>query len=163
MREMRGDNRTVAFWGLGTGIFVTLFLIVRNLTLSMGSAAIGGVDTFLIFAAIVLAMISARRSPPLPFIRALRLGTGITFVSATLSRLYLFIHLRFIDDGWFDALKEHWISRMRSQGVGEEQIRQFAEEFSPTPLGYAAWDAVSILVAGFVFSAILALFLRKAD
>ena len=94
-------------------------------------------------------------------------GVGIGFwagtVSSIISSIFTYIYIKFIDDGFLQAIKDKQIESMQARGMSDEQIDQamkFASGFS-SPEAIFGFGIVFGILGGIIIGLLVALFTKK--
>ena len=97
--------------------------------------------------------------------KALGSGTLISFFASIIMAFYLYIFIFFIDPSLVDVILEQAENDMIDAGQSDEQIAlamKYTRMFV-TPFWMSIMSVVVYTVIGFVFSLIIAIFLKKED
>jgi len=96
-------------------------------------------------------------------------GVGIGFwagmVSSVISSIFTYVYVKFIDDGFLQAIKDKQIESMQERGMSDEQIdqaMQFAGAFS-TPEAILGFGIVFGIIGGVIIGLLVALFTKKSN
>jgi hypothetical protein len=124
-----------------------------------------GLVAFLILiAAVVLAHLSYRKAnrETMGYGTGVLLGIVVTAISALISRVYLFIHLKFISAELLDYTVEKQALAYEQYGLGPEEIDRALAGWTYTLPGFVILGFAISLVLGVILSLIIAAITRKS-
>ncbi|MBI2966921.1 MAG: DUF4199 domain-containing protein [Bacteroidetes bacterium] len=93
--------------------------------------------------------------------KSLGTGTLIIFFCGILAGFFNYVFHSFIDPGQFNSNLNLIIEQMENSGTPEEQVDMFIKMM--TPFTFAVAEVMGYTLLGFIFSLIIALFIRKTD
>ncbi|MFA8436977.1 MAG: DUF4199 domain-containing protein [Marinifilaceae bacterium] len=160
-------KHTFHFGALVGGLFIlaSLSFYLKEQPISMNEK-ISSINYFLTLTGIFFGVKRYRDyvlGGAITFGRALKAGVAILFVAALIYGVYIFIMMKFIDPGLLDQLFSIVRNNFEKSGFKGEQLDQFMEFYSQvTPEIYAFSEVFNKTFMGFIFSLMLAGFLRSS-
>jgi hypothetical protein len=97
--------------------------------------------------------------------QGLGIGTLLSVIGGTLSSIFTFIYLKFVDDSMLQMIRDKQIEAFEAQGMDDAQIEQAMEmagKFSG-PVAILIMGIVGSALVGFIISLIISLFTKKAN
>jgi tetrahydromethanopterin S-methyltransferase subunit G len=96
-------------------------------------------------------------------------GVGIAFwtsaISAVISNVFTFIYVKYVDEGFIQALKDQQYDQFVEQGMSDAQIDQAMEMSAAfmTPTMIAVFGLVGGIIIGLIIGLIISLFTQKKN
>jgi len=97
--------------------------------------------------------------------KAFNLGLSITAVAIVISTVFTYFHIKYINTGLIEFVKNKQYIKMQEQGMDELAIEQglsFSEPFM-TPIGFTLTSFVMSFLVGIIISLIVAAILKRPD
>lgn len=97
--------------------------------------------------------------------KALRAGTSISFFASVIMAFYLYLFMHFIDESFVEIILEQAENDMIDAGQSDEQIKMSMKytRMFVTPFWMSVMSIFVYTVIGFIFSLVIAMFLKKQD
>jgi hypothetical protein len=162
---------TVSQVGLRYGLILGLVSIVFGLILQMTGQAtnnwLSSIGYILFIVVIVLAHKAFKEGGDgfMSIGQGLGIGTLLSVIGGTLSSIFTFIYLKFVDDSMLQMIRDKQIEAFEAQGMDDAQIEQAMEmagKFSG-PVAILIMGIVGSALVGFIISLIISLFTKKAN
>jgi hypothetical protein len=162
---------TVSQIGLRYGLILGLLSIVFGLILQMtGQATNNWLSSigYIIFIVVIILAHKAFKEGGDGFMsigQGIGIGTLLSLIGGTLSSIFTFLYLKFVDDSMLQTIRDKQIEGMEAQGMDDAQIDQAMEiagKFSG-PVAILIIGIVGSIFIGFIISLIVALFTKKSN
>ena len=162
---------TVSQIGLRYGLILGLLSIVFSLILQMTGMAtnnwLGSIGYIFFIVVIVLAHKAFKEGGDgfMSIGQGIGIGTLLSLIGGTLSSIFTFLYLKFVDDSMLQTIREKQIEGMEAQGMDDAQIDQameIAAKFSG-PVAILIIGIIGSVFIGFIISLIVALFTKKSN
>lgn len=162
---------TVSQIGLRYGLILGLLSIVFGLILQMTGQAtnnwLSSIGYIFFIAVIVLAHKAFKEGGDgfMSIGQGIGIGTLLSLIGGTMSSIFTFIYLKFVDDSMLQTIREKQIEGMEAQGMDDAQIDQameIASKFSG-PVAILIIGIIGSVFIGFIISLIVALFTKKSN
>lgn len=155
--------------GLRIAFITSLILIIYSMILQLtGLAAnqyLGYVNHLIIIGGIIWAHKSYKEMGDgyMTYGQGLGLGVVVSGVSGTISILFLYLYIKFIDDSMIGLIMEQARRDMESKGMGDDEIEQAmaVTEKMMTPEMIVVFGILAALLFGFIFSLIISAFTKN--
>lgn len=161
--------QTTTSVGLKFGLFTAGILIIYDAILQISGLAsipeLGFVSLVVLLGGMVVAMNTFKKgnSGFMSYKQGLGIGTILIAVAATLSKIFNFCYINFIDDSNFLAMIEKQRTKMEEKGMDAAIMEKTLESMKKN--GYAAisifWTALGAVIIGFIISLIVAAIMKK--
>lgn len=164
--EHHSLNQVAMIHGLYLGLALILNTLIFYITGNPFSPYSGYLTYALILAGAGYAMwsfASMNTEEGLPYSRALGLGTLTSLFGSVLFGFFTFILYKYIDEGLIGKMLEFMETKLMEQGLKDETAEGFLAAYRKmtTPTFLSISQVISITIIGFIFSLILAIFLKK--
>jgi hypothetical protein len=162
---------TVSQIGLRYGLILGLVFVVFGLILQMTGLAtnnwINSISYIFLIIAIVMAHNAFKegRDGFMSIGQGIGIGTLMSLIAGTLSSIFTYIYIKFIDDSMMQLIKDKQIESMQAQGMDDAQIDQAMEiagKFS-SPEMILVFGILAITFFGFILALIVSLFTKKSN
>jgi hypothetical protein len=167
---MENENHSLNHFAMMHGLYLGFGLVLNQLVFYLIGIPFSQVSGLLTYAIIIagggFAMWSFGKlntEEGLPYSRALGLGTLVSLFGSLIAGLFTFILYKFIDAGMVDKMLANLEQILLSQGQGDDVVEaavSFYRKFM-SPAVVAIAQVISVIFWGFLFSLILAIFLKK--
>ncbi|MBV6646412.1 MAG: DUF4199 domain-containing protein [Cyclobacteriaceae bacterium] len=97
------------------------------------------------------------------FGQGLGLGTLLSAMSSSISSVFVFIYVKYVNDSYLEILKEAQIAKLEEDGMSDEQIEQsvgFIDLFI-SPMGMLIMGIVAGVFLGFLVSLVVSAFTKN--
>lgn len=167
---MENEHQSLNHFAMMHGLYLGFALVLNQLVFYLIGLPFSQVSGFLTYAIIIagngFAMWTYARmntEEGLPYSRALGLGTLVSLFGSLIAGLFTFILYKFIDAGMVDKMLANLEQVLLSQGQSDDLIESVVATYKKimTPAVVSIAQVISIIFWGFLFSLILAIFLKK--
>ena len=167
---MEEQSNSITPMAMSHGLYMGLALVLNSVVFYvMGSlfSNIGGYIAYgIIIAGIAWTMRTYRDNNPeagLSYGRALGLGTLQSLFASLILGFFTFVLFKLVDPSLLDKFFAFFEEQMLKNGTSENQIDTLMGFYRKmtTPLTYSLGQVFSVTLFGFIFSLILAIFLKK--
>ncbi|MDI9880864.1 DUF4199 domain-containing protein [Flectobacillus longus] len=165
MENQTTTTKVALKWGIIIGIFSVVFSTLIMVLGLMGNQAVGFVAYIVIGIGVFMAMNAYKKENNgfMSYGQGLGIGVLMAAVSGLLSSAYSFVYMKFIDPSVMDQIFKKAEADMEKKGLSAEQIDQAMEmsKVFMSPGAMFVWGVVGSILLGFVFSLIIAAFVKK--
>lgn len=154
-------------YGIITALSVVIYSLVINIARLNTSKALGWLVYLIIIVGIVKASQEFKKSTrgTMTFGEGFRIGAVICLITGTVSAIFTYIYLAFIDSSLIALGLEKARESMESQGLSEDKIEArlaVAAKFVTPPM-MSLWTLLGTIFIGLIISAIIAAITKKTD
>ncbi len=162
---------TVSQIGLRYGLILGLVSIVFGMILQLTGQAtnnwLGYIGYILFIVMIVLAHKAFKEGGDgfMSVGQGIGIGTLTSLIGGTMSSIFTFIYIKFVDDSMLQMIRDKQIEAMEKQGLDDAQIEQsmqIASKFSG-PVAILIIGIIGAVFVGFIISLIVSLFTKKTN
>lgn len=165
MENQTTTTKVALKWGIIIGICSVVFSTLIMVLGMVGNQAIGFVAYIIIGIGVFMAMNAYKKENNgfMSYGQGLGIGALMAAVSGLLSSAYSFVYMKFIDPSVMDQIFKKAEADMEKKGLSPEQIDQAMEmsKVFMSPGAMFVWGVVGSILLGFVFSLIIAAFVKK--
>ncbi|MDI9858925.1 DUF4199 domain-containing protein [Flectobacillus roseus] len=165
MENQTTTTKVALKWGIIIGICSVVFSTLIMVLGMVANQAIGFVAYIIIGIGVFMAMSAYKKENNgfMSYGQGLGIGALMAAVSGLLSSAYSFVYMKFIDPSVMDQIFKKAEADMEKKGLSPEQIDQAMEmsKVFMSPGAMFVWGVVGSILLGFVFSLIIAAFVKK--
>lgn len=149
------------------GVSVLYFLIAASMSLNTNEGP--GRWASIIFVIVILVLahqyFKERGNGFMSYGQGIGIGFWTTLISSTISSLFTYIYMKFIDSNWVEQLKEMQLEQLENRGMSDEEIEMTMSimEYFTTPGALFFFGIVGGIIGGVIFSLIVTLFTQKKN
>lgn len=165
MENQTTTTKVALKWGIIIGIFSVVFSTLIMVLGLVANQGVGFVAYIIIGIGVFMAMNAYKKENNgfMSYGQGLGIGALMAAVSGLLSSAYSFVYMKFIDPSVMDQIFKKAEADMEKKGLSPEQIDQAMEmsKVFMSPGAMFVWGVVGSILLGFVFSLIIAAFVKK--
>ena len=165
MENQTTTTKVALKWGIIIGICSVVFSTLIMVLGMVANQAIGFIAYIIIGIGVFMAMSAYKKENNgfMSYGQGLGIGALMAAVSGLLSSAYSFVYMKFIDPSVMDQIFKKAEADMEKKGLSPEQIDQAMEmsKVFMSPGAMFVWGVVGSIFLGFVFSVIIAAFVKK--
>jgi len=165
MENQTTTTKVALKWGIIIGICSVVFSTLIMVLGLVANQGVGFVAYIIIGIGVFMAMNAYKKENNgfMSYGQGLGIGTLMSAVSGLLSSAYSFVYMKFIDPSVMDQIFKKAEADMEKKGLSPEQIDQAIEmsKVFMSPGAMFVWGVVGSIFLGFVFSLIIAAFVKK--
>lgn len=167
---MEQEHQSLNYFSMMNGLYLGLGLVLNQLIFYVignpFSTAMGLLVYAILIGALGYAMWSFARlntEEGLPYSKALGLGTLVSLFGGIIFGFFTFILYKFIEPGLFDKFLATMEEKLLEQGYKDDMVEAMLGTYKKvtSPVLLAFGQVFSMTFIGFIFSLILAIFLKK--
>jgi hypothetical protein len=162
---------TVSQIGLRYGLILGLVFVVFGLILQMTGLATNNWISSISYVFLIIAIVMGHNAFKegsdgfMSIGQGIGIGTLMSLIAGTLSSIFTYIYIKFIDDSMMQMIKDKQIESMEAQGMDDAQIDQAMEiagKFT-SPEMILVFGILAITFFGFILALIISLFTKKSN
>ena len=165
MENQTTTTKVALKWGIIIGICSVVFSTLIMVLGMVANQAIGFIAYIIIGIGVFMAMSAYKKENNgfMSYGQGLGIGALMAAVSGLLSSAYSFVYMKFIDPSVMDQIFKKAEADMEKRGLSPEQIDHAMERSKGfvSPGAMFVWGVVGSIFLGFVFSVIIAAFVKK--
>lgn len=156
-KEFISSRPIAAKWGAISGVIGIISFLIQDFADMRQDPIFIGVGLVIMIALIFMAHSEYKREGDgfMDYGQGVGMGFWYGLVSSTISSIFTFVYVKFINPGFLDSIREQQIMDMEERGMSEAQIEQ-ALKMSESFSGPTAMLVMGIII-GVIFSLIVAL------
>lgn len=167
---MENEHPSLNHFAMMHGLYLGFALVINQLVfyvIGIPFSQVSGLLTYAIiiagngFAMWTYAKLNTEEG--LPYSRALGLGTLVSLFGSLIAGVFTFVLYKFIDAGMVDKMIANLEQMLLAQGQNDDTVETILATYKKimTPAIVSFAQVFSIILWGFLFSLILAIFLKK--
>lgn len=150
-------------YGLLTAIATIAYFILLHFAGQITNNLLMTLSLLLLIGGIILAHLSYKKANQgeMGYGKGLLIGTILSLVAAIVTRIYLYLHIKFIDSELLDYYVEAQSMGMEQRGIDPEQIDAITSGPLFSAEGFALMGLVFYFIVGVILSLIISAITRK--
>lgn len=154
-------------WGLILGVISVVFFLGIALTGSQGDGWANWVGVIPTIAILILAHKEFKESGDgyMSYGKGIGIGTLTVAINSVISTLFSYVYIKFVDDTYFDIVREKQIEGFQEQGMSDREIEtalSFSEGFM-SPETVLIMGIIVGIFFGFIISLIVTAFTKNSN
>ena len=169
--EEEFDQATVKSVSMKWGLYVGLIFIAWGIIMQVAGLVGDQTMSYVSYIFLIIGMWMAHKefkengNGYMSYSQGLGIGTLMTLIASTISMVFSYIYVKFIDDSMLEIIKEKQMEQMQDGDLSDAQIEQAMEVSAPfmTPEVMFPIALVVTIFVGFLISLIVSAITKNAD
>ena len=169
--EEEFDQATVKSVSMKWGLYVGLIFIAWGIIMQVAGLVGDQTMSYVSYIFLIIGMWMAHKefkengNGYMSYSQGLGIGTLMTLIASTISMVFSYIYVKFIDDSMLEIIKEKQMEQMQDGDLSDAQIEQAMEVSAPfmTPEVMLPIALVVTIFVGFLISLIVSAITKNAD